>query len=581
MFKNIVDPKTGMKHKLNSKQGTEIMKRYLHNLNGNLFKQTGGNFETKINHQNLFKKQNFKNSLVNNYNNSLLTKYKNMNTNSYGGAEDTGEKKMLAICHSNIETSWKQSYIRILKDSFNIQNVFYNDPIENDTTKTNAIQTDYFNEETDEMDKYDIIILINCSPMKNTQTEYEEIFLKNLVKLLKNSGKLFINAGHDVLKNAIAKSSSFEKINHETETKYREGTSKIDTVTYKSDINEFGTVVVKYVQSPTMKWWYIPDETSDNYFISHLMENAFKKKTIGGDKNVNINLFDPNEKQLELKDVVKKLGATDLKNLLDKKKKEIEQIRERKLRAAEKYIKERKEEDRIKKEKAKEELEKKVKQAEKLLDEYKKKLEEEKDIKKKLKKEKEILDKKRKEKERKKLEKKQKEDAAYQSSDKKIYYWPPRLKKMIKKTFFAYKNKYYPFFMDELEKGWTKDKLEWVNDRMKSKKHGEDWFEIPRICYMYNEKEKYDFWFYLYGTIYDMGEAYKHMCINEPKKKYWRKMFINNYCKAHNDRMNFIKKKYIKTEGGKKKILYKKNNCKLWIDENKIKKTYEEGSISC
>ena len=62
---------------------------------------------------------------------------------------------------------------------------------------------------------------------------------------------------------------------------------------------------------------------------------------------------------------------------------------------------------------------------------------------------------------------------------------------MIKKTFYAYKSKYYPFFMDELEKGWKKDKLEWVNDRMKSKKHGEDWFKIPRICYMYNKKEKY------------------------------------------------------------------------------------------
>ena len=31
-----------------------------------------------------------------------------------------------------------------------------------------------------------------------------------------------------------------------------------------------------------------------------------------------------------------------------------------------------------------------------------------------------------------------------------------KIKKMIKKTFYAYENKYYPFFMDELEKEWKK-----------------------------------------------------------------------------------------------------------------------------
>ena len=135
--------------------------------------------------------------------------------------------------------------------------------------------------------------------------------------------------------------------------------------------------------------------------------------------------------------------------------------------------------------------------------------------------------------------------------------------------------------MDEQEKAWSKDKIKWVNEKMQSKVHGTTWFKLPTFCP--NQKDEYDFWFYLYGTIYDMGEAYKRLSEKEPQKMYWRKKFINNYCRAHNDRLNYIKQNYLRTKNGKKQILFKKTDCKskIWVDQTKIKQIFKEDSVSC
>ena len=36
--------------------------------------------------------------------------------------------------------------------------------------------------------------------------------------------------------------------------------------------------------------------------------------------------------------------------------------------------------------------------------------------------------------------------------------------------------------MDEQEKAWSKDKIKWVNEKMKSKVHGTTWFKVPNFC---------------------------------------------------------------------------------------------------
>ena len=73
--------------------------------------------------------------------------------------------------------------------------------------------------------------------------------------------------------------------------------------------------------------------------------------------------------------------------------------------------------------------------------------------------------------------------------------------------------------MDPLEKGWEKDKLDWVKEKMLSSKYGVNWFKLPSFCNNKNnlcfprqgsnEDKIRQFWTYFYGTIYDMGESYK------------------------------------------------------------------------
>ena len=59
-------------------------------------------------------------------------------------------------------------------------------------------------------------------------------------------------------------------------------------------------------------------------------------------------------------------------------------------------------------------------------------------------------------------------------------------------------------------------------------------------------------------------------------------MFINNYCKAHNDRCQYIIKNYIKVVNGKKRILLKRQNCcNIWVDIDKIKEYYSNNYFSC
>lgn len=150
------------------------------------------------------------------------------------------------------------------------------------------------------------------------------------------------------------------------------------------------------------------------------------------------------------------------------------------------------------------------------------------------------------------------------------------LEEQINQTFYGVNNErpYYPFFMDPLQKGWSEKKKLWVEEMFNDKRLGENWFrntpaqnvieaKIP------NAEDRNDFWYNIYGTIYDLGIQYCDLLEKFPQNKFWN-LFLQSYFVADEKRDTFIEENYI--EGSK--IIIFVDNCKLKVNQDKIIEAY-------
>lgn len=150
------------------------------------------------------------------------------------------------------------------------------------------------------------------------------------------------------------------------------------------------------------------------------------------------------------------------------------------------------------------------------------------------------------------------------------------LVEQIRNTFFQAnaERPYYPFFMDPLQKGWSEKKKLWVEEMFNDKRLGENWFrntpaqkviesKIP------NSSDRNDFWYNVYGTIYDLGIQYCDLLDKFPQNKYWN-LFLQCYFQADEIRDKTIEENYI--EGNR--IIIFVDNCKLRVQQENIIDAY-------
>ena len=178
---------------------------------------------------------------------------------------------------------------------------------------------------------------------------------------------------------------------------------------------------------------------------------------------------------------------------------------------------------------------------------------------------------------KKQMKKQQKwEDLPEDRVNKEIIQTENELVEEIRQTFFQAKNTempYYPFFMDPLQKGWSKKKTLWVNEQFNNKLLGENWFRNTPAQAVVESKvpddNRNDFWYSIYGTIYDLGIRYCDLLEKFPQNEYWN-LFLQCYFQANEIRDTYIDENYVV---GNRIILFV-DQCKIKVQKDNIIDAY-------